>query len=274
MENTISVDKERCRKCGACADVCPLNIIVRREGGHPGPVVWAKKVCIDCGHCVAVCPEAALDQRSMSADQCASVIPAEEIPSSSLERYFRSRRSVRAYRNGTVDKGVLEKIIDTARYAPTGHNSQTVNWRIVHDRRRVELYRDLVLGWMREVRDSDPKTAKRLQLKGIIAGCEAGKDIIMRNAPHLVIAHSPADDRMGDSSCRIAMSHFELLAPAFGVGTCWAGFLDIAVSSSARIADALELPEGHVSRCSMLVGHPEHKYRRVPLRAPSRISWL
>ncbi|MBD3295893.1 MAG: ferridoxin, partial [Candidatus Omnitrophica bacterium] len=173
-----------------------------------------------------------------------------------------------------VDKKVLERLIDTARYAPTGHNSQTVNWRIVHDRSRVEVYRDLVLDWMKDVVDADPETAEMLQLKGIIAGCEAGMDIITRNAPHLVIAHSPEDDRMGKSSCRIAMSHFELLAPAFDVGTCWAGFLDIAVSASPRIKDALELPAGHVSRCSMMVGRPEHACHRIPLRTPATITWM
>jgi hypothetical protein len=39
------------------------------------------------------------------------------------------------------------------------------------------------------------------------------------------------------------------------------------------MAEALELPEQHVSFGAMIVGYPKFKYQRLPLRKEPKISW-
>lgn len=43
---------EKCIKCGACIDACPVNAISFKDG----KVVIDKNTCISCGTCEAVCP--------------------------------------------------------------------------------------------------------------------------------------------------------------------------------------------------------------------------
>ena len=46
------IDQEKCLGCGACAEVCPTECIVEKDGKY---VINADE-CLDCGACAGVCP--------------------------------------------------------------------------------------------------------------------------------------------------------------------------------------------------------------------------
>lgn len=53
------VDKEKCVKCGICANVCPVNDI---QGGHGKMPVWRhNSSCLTCFNCYYRCPHHAIE---------------------------------------------------------------------------------------------------------------------------------------------------------------------------------------------------------------------
>ncbi len=68
----VSPDKETCVKCKACAEICPMRVILIGEDGYPRAISNAFKTCINCGYCVDVCTVGALHhrvrKRSMNSD--------------------------------------------------------------------------------------------------------------------------------------------------------------------------------------------------------------
>ena len=53
----ISYDRDKCTRCGTCADVCPqLTIIIRADGL---PVQIDPERCMECGACARNCPAGA-----------------------------------------------------------------------------------------------------------------------------------------------------------------------------------------------------------------------
>ena len=78
----------------------------------------------------------------------------------------------------------------------------------------------------------------------LLAAWEAGNDPVCRGAPHLVIAHIPEGNPLASVDALIALTHFDISAPAFGIGTCWAGFLSMAAAAYEPLQKVLALPGG------------------------------
>ncbi|MFW5912143.1 MAG: indolepyruvate ferredoxin oxidoreductase subunit alpha [Candidatus Hadarchaeota archaeon] len=53
---SLEVIDEICFKCGACASLCPLNLIYVYDSS-----VKVEEGCTDCGMCADVCPVEAID---------------------------------------------------------------------------------------------------------------------------------------------------------------------------------------------------------------------
>jgi len=60
--HTVVIDKEVCRNCGRCVDVCPYQAITLHKNKIGG---WYASVdqafCKGCGNCISVCPSSAAD---------------------------------------------------------------------------------------------------------------------------------------------------------------------------------------------------------------------
>ena len=196
------------------------------------------------------------------------------IEADQMAQVLRLRRSIRVYRKRAVEKERLEQLIDMARYAPSGHNTQPVNWLIIRQKERIQHLAGHVIDWMRSLIAEKSPVVEAFNLKSIVSAWEKGKDHITRNAPHLVVVHALEEDLAAPSACTIALAYFELAAPALELGACWAGFFNRAANLWAPLQQDLELPEGHISFGSMMVGYPRYQYHRLPTRNLPKIKWI
>ena len=270
----ITVDASKCKQDGICVEVCPVKILeIKPDGTVPSVIFGSDDRCIRCGHCVAVCPHGALSHQDIPMDQCHPVRRNMEIGQEQAEYFLRSRRSIRTYKQTPVDKETLEKLINTARFAPSGRNCQPVKWLVIHDSREVSRFAGMVIDWMRYVQKESPTVAQSFYLSFVIDGWESGVDLICRNAPHLVIAYGDVTNSMAQSSCTIALTYLDLAAPSYGLGTCWAGFFHAAATLWPPLQKALALPENHVCYGAMMTGYPKYAYHRLPARNQADISW-
>lgn len=270
----FDIRAERCTRCNLCSLACPARIIrAATATAPPEPVAGAAASCIDCGHCVAICPPAALVHRSMTPEQCPP-LQRELLPTPEQAKHFlRSRRSIRNFRPEPVTREVLTRLIDIASHAPTGHNSQTVEWHVVDQGAEVNRLAGHVVDWMRYTMETSPKAATAMGLDRVVAAWEKGVDRVCRSSPQLIIAHAGGKDRFAPLSVPIALSYLELCAPLHGVGTCWGGYFNLAARSWPALQQALPLPDGNLSYGVLLVGRPRYEYSRLPLRRAPRISW-
>ncbi len=268
------VDEYRCERCGTCAAVCPMGIIIwENRETLPRPATGAEKLCINCGHCLAVCPQSALELAVMPIDQCPKIVPAATADSGAYAALVKSRRSIRVYKKEKVEKEIIAALIDIARYAPTGKNTQQLNWLVIQGRDRLDPLVEHGIDWMRDMVTKKHPMAAGFGMEGIIAAHEAGDDIILRNAPCLVVVSGPKSYPGTTVDAVIALATFELAAAAEGLGTCWAGFFHIACSMWPPLMEALQLPRGHIPGFSMMLGRAKFRHKRVPLRKPARIDW-
>lgn len=269
---TISFDK--CKQDGLCAGECPAGII-RWEGKGSFPTIPAggEKFCLQCGHCIAICPAAAIGWSFCPPEECPPV-QQEALPSSTqIEHLLKARRSIRAFKDSTIDRRVLQKLLETAAYAPSGHNLQPVNWIVVEKPAEVRRLAGLVVDWMKYMIKNKPETAQALAFPHIVHYWDQGHDRVCHHAPHLLAAHAPKKVASSATDCVIALTYLEIAAYAMGIGACWAGYFTTAANVYPPLTEALGIPEDHRVPGTLLLGYPLRTYRRIPKRNAPKITW-
>ena len=266
----INVNREKCISCGACSDVCPRRIITM-DDGFPRDVY--PTTCIACGHCVAVCPTKALDNvRSPLSGQT----PIEEqssISSAAARQFLRSRRSIRKYKQQPVPGSVVRDLLDVARLAPTGGNSQGISFIVIREADVLRQITALTIDWLEEAVAEGSEWAQKYA--GYVrAYRNDGEDTVLRNAPCFILATAAAEFTRGRENSCFALAYAELYAPALGLGTCWAGIFEACIFAGYQpMIKLLNLPAGKVVTAAIMAGYPQYKYHRLVDRNPLAITF-
>ncbi|MBI4689714.1 MAG: nitroreductase family protein [Nitrospirae bacterium] len=170
------------------------------------------------------------------------------------------------YQDKEIEKEKIAKLIDIARYSPTGRNSQMVKWLVINSREMVYSMAGMTIDWMRYMIKEGNPIAASFRFGDVVKTWDTGHDIICRGAPGLVITYAPQEYAAAYVDCSIAITFLDLAAPSFGFGTCWAGFFMMAASHWPPLQQSLSLPEGHSCFGAMMIGYPKYRYQRLPLR--------
>jgi len=269
---TILVDQDLCTRCGICSIVCPMAIIDNADENTLPRVQDTKSgMCIQCGHCEVSCPSRAL---------LLNVRPDEKVPlpagvgtirPEDMAQYLKKRRSVRHFTKDPVPKEKIEQVLDIARYAASGGNGQPVQWIVIYDTKKVRKIAGLTIDWMKTLQNTNHPMSG--YVPRLLASWEAGNDVACRNAPHLLFAHIPEDNPVASVDAIIALTHFDIAAPAFGIGTCWAGFVAMAAVYYEPLRKELGIPAGRKSAYAMMFGSPLYKVYGLPRRKPLEVMW-
>ena len=296
----ITVDADKCTHCGSCLDECPFRLLeMKTEDSLPSPkkieVRSAEERCVNCGHCMAVCPVGALTLHGSShgimgtpgeqrPEACLPIRPELAVSKEQMAQLLKGRRTHRAYTDKEVPRETIEEIIDVARYAPSGHNSQITQWVVISDKNEIRRIGQAVIDFMKANKEPNMELPYPWDYYGtdsdlLVELWENGVDSIFRGAPHLVILYGPGfirDYFIAREQAVIRQVYLELAAVPHGIRTVWNGFLTAATMMHPPARDALAslIPEGCELFDSMSIGYPKNKYRRIPLRLPPIIQWV
>jgi len=259
----ITIDAQKCVRDGFCVQACPVNLIKMDGGAVPEEIDGAAARCIRCGHCVNVCPTNALDNTLTPAGEYLPV-PDKRPDAESMENLLVSRRSARSFRKKPVERDQLERLLETARRAPTASNAQKLSWTMIQDPQRLDRVRELSLEWM----GTNPARSHYME------AARQGLDVILRDATALAVVHGPAQSFWTAIDSTLALTYMELLAATMGLGTCWAGLVTYASTAVPGLLPVLGVPEGSKVGGAIMLGHPRLKHRLIPPRDAARVTWL
>jgi nitroreductase/NAD-dependent dihydropyrimidine dehydrogenase PreA subunit len=266
----FEVNHDLCLNCGVCAAVCP-NGLIGMSGA--GPQLLTTKECMACGHCVAVCPQAALDYQQNPLGQQTPLGQFPVITAVAAQQFLRARRSIRNYQKRSVAREIILKLLDIARYAPTGGNSQGLSYLVVDEATVLQQITAVVIDWVEAQIKKEVAWAKGYA--GNVARYrQNGSDVVLRQAPCLVVALAPQGFSRGHDNARYCLEYVELYATALGLGTCWAGFVERAAADNFQpLLKVLQLPADRAVVGAMMVGYPQYTYKRLVAREPLQVTW-
>lgn len=217
----------------------------------------------------------ALNMGQLSFDQAAKGHLFDEI--------VQSRRSTRRYSSRPIEKALLERLLEAARWAPSAHNRQP--WRfcvVTGAENKQALSEAMGQQWERDL-TADGTDREMVERRVAISRLR-----ITSAAALLVVALSmeemdiyPDDQRnqaewvMAVQSTALACENLLLAAHSYGLGACW---MCAPLFVPELVRSTLNLPEIWQPQALITLGYPMPEYpieERIKIRAPieSRVVW-
>jgi nitroreductase len=184
---------------------------------------------------------------------------------------MRGRRSIRRFKEKEVPREVVEEILETARWAPSGNNVQP--WRfiiVVNREKKAELSRASDQRWIA----ASPMVIvclSDLDVYGEFASYSALQSLVEvgmiedmgfdefkeRKEGIGELENRTANTINSILNVAIIIDHITLLAHESGLGTCWVRYFNIAA-----VRRTLDVPDNYALVALLPIGYPDESGRR------------
>lgn len=188
-------------------------------------------------------------------------------------RTIQSRFSCRRFSSQPVSDELLHQIVDAAKYAPNGKNTQAWHFTII----RTEAGRQLL-------RDAAGKTpppgfpqGKKMSVPGL-------PDTVMSwpfqgdfcGAPAIVLISGHPDVPWSEIGPVLAAENLMLAATSLGLATLWSTVFtrDLFRDEDSRTLQSQLIPEDYALKAAIFVGYPEKVPEYRPPRKENVETWL
>lgn len=265
-EANLKVDYNKCTRCGLCTHICWTHAMVADADGYPvmrqtdSTDTWHS--CWACQRCMAVCPVGALQ---ICGKRPEDSVPASAVPPpQGVEALLLNRRTCRDYRQENIPFPDIVHILRIVSAGPTAGCHQQVEFSILADREALQRFRARL--WERICENAQqgvyPSGFQQQDFLLVKKGMDHGKDVICRNAPHLLFIHEPTSREGYTVDTAIALTYAELLFNAYGYGTLVASFCWAALKTLPDVRERLGIPADHYLQCPLLFGIPSITFPR------------
>jgi len=258
----IKFNKEKCIRCGQCANVCPFTII-STDHDYPAMTENKKDLCISCFHCMSACGQKAISAAGVRSSDVR--IDGDAKSEGAVKRLIQGRRSVRRFNGRNVDRELVKDVLQAAEWAPSAKNQHPARWIAVHGKDKTDEIMRMVLNYVEET-GKEPL---------VLSEYSNGNNIVTFGAPCLlfVYADTSAINPFADSV--IAMTMADLMFHEKGIETCWGGYMIRIANNCKAIREYLGLPQGCQVYGVLGLGYTDAEhYIYLPYRKEPRITWL
>ena len=260
----VTIDHGACVGCGLCVRDCFEKNLVIEDG-----IARVLGTCFECGHCIAVCPKNACAIDDMPTD---GIRPVSTPPDpDALFGAICSRRSIRRYRERPVEREKIERLIEAARFTPTGSNAQDVEFVVVQE--SLEAVKPYIWQGVDAIAskliDAGTPGLYAYRWRDMAAHYRRDpknkRDDLFFEAPLLLVLTGT------DTSCALAAASIDLMASALGLGMLYSGFIRRGISNSSEAKSMLGL-DADPAMC-LLIGYPDVTYLRTVPRKKAHVLW-
>ncbi|MBI4490138.1 MAG: nitroreductase family protein [Deltaproteobacteria bacterium] len=191
--------------------------------------------------------------------------------SAGLLQIIKKRRSVRVYKTGKLTDKQLETILEAARWAPSGANTQPWEFIVTRDRAKMKKVREIYDHEWRQRKIEDPVHYKGLKkdyvgdVSVLVLVC--GDPRTMRV---YLTTRQPGDrEKLFQASIANAVEHMMLTAASMGLGTVW---VSVREEVEPELRELFKVPQPLRLLWIVPIGHARNWPRAKPRRKISAFA--
>jgi nitroreductase len=220
----------------------------------------------------------------------------QEITNENLLNFLGYRRSIRSFQPKPVDDSIIEKLLDYARYIPSGGNAHSYEFIVLRGNSEVTARLKMELQHIYEKRNSllnnvllrniakpfvnsltrgflrDRKY--RVKIGKLVERLHNKEDVLFRDAPVIVILHSKAVIPTPKEDCILAAYNINMFAQVNGLGACFVTLAQNAINSSRTCKKILNISKDDHIYSVIILGYPAVKHYRIAPKKQKEIQWL
>ena len=246
----------------------PLYSMLESRRQHQRIVeMLLQSTCIRCGHCLAICPQNAITIDEYDMDEIYEYdFNNGHLDSQELLKSLQCRRSVRRYKKKSVEKELIEKIIEAGRYTPSGSNRQNVRYIVVE--KEIPFLENEALKFYKKL-FKVPKFIKKLvKFPFNMDRMVLEEGFLFMGGPILILVISE-----NANNAALASMSMELMAESLGLGTLYVGLFTRVANKNKKIRKFLDLKKKeNIVQC-LVVGYPDVKYYRTAPKKKAIVQW-
>jgi nitroreductase/NAD-dependent dihydropyrimidine dehydrogenase PreA subunit len=253
----LGIDYEKCNNCQICLEACSRYF---RRDEEQNKIIFddPQNLCDSCGRCIARCKSEAIKHEDFGEMLTFEGVkdPSRLITYEAMHKFLSSKRSIRGFKNKKIPREVMEKVLNSMKYAPTAANMRNLKCTVISDDDKIKKLSGAVIDAI--IATNNPRYSENLK-----KAREYGMDVIFYNAPHVMIIHSDVPTHVMDTP--IGLTYAMLSAQTLGLGSCWIGLAQGVLAASKEIRENIVGIHGKVWGV-IIIGYPKQKYYKVPPR--------
>ncbi len=185
--------------------------------------------------------------------------------SKDLLEIVHKRRSVRVYKSGKVTEEQLETILEAARWAPSGANTQPWEFVVTRDREKMKKVRQIYAEEWKQRKREDPVHYKGLK-KDYVG--DVSVLVLVCGDPRTMMVYlttrQPGDrEKLFQASVANAVENMMIMAASMGFGTVW---VSVREEVEPELRKLFNVPEPLRLLWVVPIGHPRVFPRARPRR--------
>ena len=186
-----------------------------------------------------------------------------------------TRRSTRNYKPNAVEKEKLTKILEAARQAPSGGNSQSNHFLVIQNREVLDKLIALTEAGFRKM-EADETTYP--SLRHAIEASKKGGYVFCYNAPLLIAVANRKDYGNNIADCACALENMMVAANALDLGSCFINQLRWLNEDEALVdyLRSLGMKENERVYGAVVIGYPAGGLPNRSLMAQkgNEVTWI
>ncbi|MFC1667287.1 nitroreductase family protein [Candidatus Omnitrophota bacterium] len=181
---------------------------------------------------------------------------------------IKSRRSIRKYLDKPIPKKIIDKLIEAAKWAPSGMNHQPWGFVVINDKSLIKELSDRSIPYINKLIEKDRKLIrykKRMAVKNFS---------IFYHAPCIIIILGRKDSFSHESDCAMAAQNLMLEACSMDIGSCWIGMMNV-LEKDEWFRKRFEISDNYSIVAPIALGYFDDKDRPVIERkAVEILKWF